>query len=231
MFHIYKYICTQSYVITQTDIMLCVQWQGEYIDAPVLENHYRQSEFAGHYMVSIMEMFRDKNSTDGGDYSSANPLQSQERGAKSMEVSKLDDSPNLQPNQSRTQSRYYTAVSVWADGVQNVVCLSLSDIEKINISMQFVKLKILLVRSFYRLGYRAKLTVGGSCVVLYLSLLFSLILGKSTDESTTVTGLFAIGTLCIFLSNMQYVFWLFTNNQVDMPTCMIYVTCTHLLIS
>ena len=44
---------------------------------------------------------------------------------------------------------------------------------------------------------------------------FGFVLGPSSDDYLSVLGMFAIGNLCIILTNMQYISFLFVNNQVS----------------
>lgn len=88
------------------------------------------------------------------------------------------------------------------------------DIRQLNIRVLLFKMRIILERSVFKLLNRKKLLIGSTVTIMYLSLIFCAIIGKSTDESTTVVALFAIGCLCVFLLNLPYVFWMFHNNQV-----------------
>lgn len=50
--------------------------------------------------------------------------------------------------------------------------------------------------------------------VVLLAVCFGFVLGPSSDDYLSVLGMFAIGNLCIILTNMQYISFLFLNNQV-----------------
>lgn len=115
---------------------------------------------------------------------------------------------------SNNTLKFHILCSNFFQGISIVISTSWNDIKHANIRMQCIKLKILASRSFYRLLYRRWMIAYSTFTILYLALIFGWILGVSTNDAQTVTGLIGIGTLCIILTNLQFVFWQFSNNQV-----------------
>jgi hypothetical protein len=102
----------------------------------------------------------------------------------------------------------------WCVGFSEVIQTSISDIIHADKRIQLLKLRILFLRSFFKLYERKSMIIFTSLTILYLALVFGWIVGKSTNDGTTVTGLIGIGTMCITLANLQYVFWIYASNQV-----------------
>jgi hypothetical protein len=88
------------------------------------------------------------------------------------------------------------------------------NLAEIDLYMQYRRASILLTRSFFVLIKRGKLMIGSTIVILFIACVFGIILGESTHEATSVCGVYAIGALLIILSNLQFVFFLYHNNEV-----------------
>jgi len=89
-----------------------------------------------------------------------------------------------------------------------------SDICAFRLSHQFRRAQILLSRAWFTLFRREKMVVGTCLSIVYLGSVFGYMLGEATNEGIEVASVFGMGNMCTLLSNIQFVYFLFNNNQV-----------------
>ena len=131
--------------------------------------------------------------------------------AKGPQISK-QASFDVESNDRRAASAFFitTNINALKDGVWN----ALINVRNVDFEMQARKAWILLERSWFTLVNREKLLLGSSLVLIFYGVLIGIILGESTNESGSVVGSFCIGSLMMILSNVQFVFFLYGNNEV-----------------
>ncbi|CAE7810365.1 unnamed protein product, partial [Symbiodinium microadriaticum] len=81
-----------------------------------------------------------------------------------------------------------------------------------NIPMQFVRMKILLVRAFFVLFKRQKTVVSTTILHILMACTFCVIVGETGPDVAVVTPVAAFGGLLLIMVGVQYVFFLFSNN-------------------
>ena len=108
---------------------------------------------------------------------------------------------------------HYLFFTLWIFFVE-AFKITLKNIREIDIYMQYRIAVLLVTRSYYVLIKRGKLVVGSTVVILFIACVFGIILGESTHEATSICAVFAMGSLLIILSNLQFVFFLYNNNEV-----------------
>lgn len=108
---------------------------------------------------------------------------------------------------------HYLIFTIWMFFVE-AFKITIKNIREIDIYMQYRIAILLVTRSYYVLIKRGKLMVGSTIVILYIACVFGIILGESTHEATSICAVFAMGSLLIILSNLQFVFFLYNNNEV-----------------
>jgi hypothetical protein len=111
---------------------------------------------------------------------------------------------------SKLQYLLYTISMFFIDALNTTV----KNIREVDLYMQYRRASILTTRAFFVLIKRGKLMIGSTIVIFFIACVFGVILGKSTHEGTSVCGVYAIGALLIILSNLQFVFFLYHNNEV-----------------
>lgn len=153
--------------------------------------------------------------------------ESKEFGRKSRDVRSntmtSEKSERLLSEDVNRKLRVSNMCANWWSGFMEVLSRSLIEIRSVNPYMLLMKARILFVRAWFRVRYRTSMVIVTTLTILYLALVFGWILGDSNDEGTTVTGLVGIGTMCITLANLQFVFFMHTNNQVIMKIDIRYV--------
>ena len=92
--------------------------------------------------------------------------------------------------------------------------LYIKEFKNVKFSLQLLKCKILFIRSYYVLAKREKMIISTCVLNIFLAILFGCIIGPSSDNYVAITALFGIGTMLLLLSNVQYLFWIFQNNEV-----------------
>lgn len=214
--------------------MLLCNIQGEYVDAPMLDNHYKGSRFSekvdelinGITFVSDSitsethnPVAQNSTSTNGRSRTGTSPELSTDEPltvstddsrvlSMSVAMSGVNDSirPASQANQkaNRTLLHLYVPImSAWKSFIS------------MSIIMQFVRMKIILVRSFFVLFKRYKMVLGTTVLHVLMACTFCIIIGETGPDIAVVTPVAAFGGLLLILSGVQYVFWLFANNKVS----------------
>ena len=106
---------------------------------------------------------------------------------------------------------------------------------KKSLSKNFFQSGILMRRAFRDLSQRYELIVGSCIVSLFFGLFFGWLMGNSTETSGiyNVTSLYAIGSMFILFTNVQFAFYLFNNNLVYMKehSRELYCLVPHWLMS
>jgi hypothetical protein len=107
---------------------------------------------------------------------------------------------------------YYSVAMLGTLGQEmSSLCHSLTQID---ILLMAYKSRVLWERNFKMFFKRERMIVQTTITVVGLALCFGFVLGPSKNDYLSVLGMFAIGNLCIILTNMQYIAFLFMNNQV-----------------
>lgn len=118
--------------------------------------------------------------------------------------------------QSSTHASSGSCMQCWI-GVQEAATSFhqwLVSLRSVNWHILFVKLQVILGRSWRVLLRREKLIIGSTMVVVYFALMFGAMLGKSTDDALAVASMFGMGNLVIILSNLPLIFFMYHNHQV-----------------
>ena len=107
-----------------------------------------------------------------------------------------------------------TIFSEYCHWISDSFSMYCNELKKVNFSLQLLKCKILLIRSYYVLVKREKMVIATCCLNIFLAVLFGIIIGPSSEDYVAITALFGIGTMLLLLSNVQFLFWIFQNNEV-----------------
>jgi hypothetical protein len=220
LFHHYPLTCSHSHSPSPPHS------QGEYIDAPALENHYlstnRHFSYAPPVDLNLVKIGDLKDPLLTSALSAhANGLAPRQRLLSDDEDPRrksssfvgsidVDEDENDATTVSKLQYLLYTISMFFIDAVTTTI----RNIREVDLYMQYRRASILTTRAFFVLLKRGKLITGSTIVILYIACVFGLILGKSTHEGISVCGVYAIGALLIILSNLQFVFFLYHNNEV-----------------
>lgn len=102
----------------------------------------------------------------------------------------------------------------WIHYVVDAFSALITNARQFNFELQTRKAIILISRAWQTLMKRGKLVWGSTCVALFFAFNFGWILGPSTDEAPSVSAVFAMGAVLLIMSNLQFVFFLFHNNEV-----------------
>jgi hypothetical protein len=195
--------------------------QGEYVDAPMLENHYKGSKYC-EKMDEIASSVGFVSDSLGSE--TINPVASNSRSQNessdtstiasrvhTMSVGRpsLAGDDSVRPASKSNQQCNRTVLQCWAPMASVVTSL-------LNMSpiMQFVRMKILLVRAFFILFKRFKMVIGTTIMHILMAVLFCVIVGETGPDLSVVTPVAAFGGLLLIMSGVQYVFFLFNNNKV-----------------
>jgi hypothetical protein len=129
--------------------------------------------------------------------------------AMSFDIGSEDGNPSAQ-NESKLKFFLYG----WVFYVLDALSTLFVNLKKFDFELQFRKGGILMSRAWRTLMKRGKLVWGSTFVALFFALNFGWILGPSTDEAPSVSAVFAMGAVLLIMSNLQFVFFLFHNNEV-----------------
>ena len=185
---------------------LIVNTKGENVNALSLENNYTSSK---------QYMYRS-NFTNFVEHAevmdiTANPMVN---GMGTFNTS-VDTDENKSNDKRPLSNKSRSDSSGTTNNFSNVMAPSfVKSICSPNMVLESKKMLILLERSFFVLFRRGKLVIGSSVVVILIALTFGFVVGKSTNESGTVTATCIFGTLLLIMSNLQLVFFLMKNNEV-----------------
>lgn len=102
----------------------------------------------------------------------------------------------------------------WIYYVADAFATLIANMKQFDFELQSRKSIILISRAFRTLAKRGKLVWGSTFVALFFAFNFGWILGPSTDEAPSVSAVFAMGAVLLIMSNLQFVFFLFHNNEV-----------------
>eukprot|EP00602_Paraphysomonas_sp_CaronLab_P005049 CAMPEP_0185030590 /NCGR_PEP_ID=MMETSP1103-20130426/17564_1 /TAXON_ID=36769 /ORGANISM="Paraphysomonas bandaiensis, Strain Caron Lab Isolate" /LENGTH=1294 /DNA_ID=CAMNT_0027565783 /DNA_START=13 /DNA_END=3894 /DNA_ORIENTATION=- len=209
--------------------------KGEYVDAPVLEHYYKESELCERYVPPDTSDLLASNFNSRGVQSFNNPLMaglpastgssinsSLESGSVRKDQRVNSDGSQGTPVSSFDIGREESTVCPKGGSSKMLMCAlfmesvsnAVQNVKNMDLSLESRKAGILLRRSWYTLMKRYKLVVGSTIVALFIAFNFGWILGESTDEASAVTAVFAMGALLLIISNVQFVFFLFHNNEV-----------------
>lgn len=116
------------------------------------------------------------------------------------------------------------------------VCFSLTQVD---VLLTVYKCKVLLSRNFDMFYHQERMLLQTTLVIVMLALCLGFIIGPSSNDYLSVLGMFALGNLCIILTNMQYISFLYMNNQVFLKehsrglytTGLNWATCDFALLS
>jgi hypothetical protein len=117
-------------------------------------------------------------------------------------------------SEAKTESKLKFFLYGWVYYVADAFATLLVNLKQFDFELQFRKSMILISRAFRTLAKRGKLVWGSTFVALFFAFNFGWILGPSTDEAPSVSAVFAMGAVLLIMSNLQFVFFLFHNNEV-----------------
>lgn len=180
--------------------------KGVYVDSPTLENFYKSTLLYTKYETEVTELYSGNAMQVSG-----NPMMKQ-GGDKATHRLSLEMGSEGKENLGINE-RLASETKPFNFLLSSLVH-TISAFHHFDLKLQVFKAKLLLLRSWKKLFQRKKLVLGSTAVIFFLAFLFGGLLGESTNESGTVTGMFGIGFMLVFLSNIQFAFWLFTNNQI-----------------
>ena len=153
-----------------------------------------------------------------------NPLQSNEHGAPNSSAISFDiGSEEMRTPSVSTDSRLRYFLYGWIHYLFDTFSTFFLNIKQFDFGLQQQKSYILISRAFVTLMKRGKLVWGSTFVALFFSLNFGWILGPSTDEAPSVSAVFAMGAVLLIMSNLQFVFFLFHNNEVIIQLFLIFL--------
>ena len=92
---------------------------------------------------------------------------------------------------------------------------ALSSFVNMSLPMQFVRMKILLVRAFFVLFKRYKTVLSTTVLHILMACFFCILVGDTGPDVAVVTPVAAFGGLLLIMVGVQYVFFLFSNNLVS----------------
>jgi hypothetical protein len=178
------------------------QSKGEYIDAPALEHHFKVSKRSD--SVGLDPTPESPNERV------ENPILSNDR-SRASGMSSFDIvSDDLNPAEVKFKFFFYGWIHYFVD----VIYTLYTNVTQFSFELQSRKAYILIDRAFWTLMKRGKLVVGSTCVALFFAFNFGWILGPSTDEAPSVSAVFAMGAVLLIMTNLQFAFFLFHNNEV-----------------
>jgi hypothetical protein len=136
-----------------------------------------------------------------------------------------EDGKNSTQNESKLKFFLYG----WVHYVIDTFSTLIVNLKQFDFELQFRKGSILMSRAWRTLMKRGKLVWGSTFVALFFAFNFGWILGPSTDEAPSVSAVFAMGAVLLIMSNLQFVFFLFHNNEVPASHFAIVSISPHLL--
>ena len=91
-----------------------------------------------------------------------------------------------------------------------------NSVKNMSISMQFVRMYILLERAFFTIMKREKMLIGTTVLHICMAISFCIVVGDAGPEANVVTPVAVFGCLMLILATLQYVFFLFNNHKVGL---------------
>jgi len=184
---------------------LIVNVKGEHVNSLGLENNYTSSKLYSH-QSNYTNFIEYEVSMDN----TTNPMFKGGMSTFNTET-EVDESRSSSSGKRSSGKRK-------SDAVNNFSQISspsfLKSVCSTDLMKEFRTLYLLCERSFFVLARRGKIVVGSTVVMVGIALIFGFIVGKSTNESGSVTAVFIMGTLLLIMSNLQLVFFLMKNNEV-----------------
>eukprot|EP00602_Paraphysomonas_sp_CaronLab_P009688 CAMPEP_0185022730 /NCGR_PEP_ID=MMETSP1103-20130426/5431_1 /TAXON_ID=36769 /ORGANISM="Paraphysomonas bandaiensis, Strain Caron Lab Isolate" /LENGTH=1307 /DNA_ID=CAMNT_0027554945 /DNA_START=376 /DNA_END=4299 /DNA_ORIENTATION=+ len=194
--------------------------KGVFVDTLTLASHYEQSHRDPVYSNALSPIVSLNNTMEEESESSEScgsasvghvkRLSTGSEGSASSASSKLPVSCDVMPEDESmfrkvrtSMSDAYVVVSEWIVGVRNA-----------DPSRQIHCGRVILQRSWKVLYKRDKLVIGTTLTSVFFACVFGFMLGPSTNEADAVACMFGIGSMCILLSNLQFVFFMFNNHKV-----------------
>jgi hypothetical protein len=95
------------------------------------------------------------------------------------------------------------------------LCHSLTQVDML---LVLYKAGVLWERNFKMFFNRREMIAQSTVTIIGLAVCLGFILGPSSNDYLSVISMFGLGNLCIILTNMQYIRFLFLNNQVSIRT-------------
>ena len=183
--------------------------QGEYIDAPALEHHYLENDRSDEFNLpgELLLLPRLDNNV--------NPMQAKSADGGVSSVVSFDIGSEDGGSNAQSESKLKFFLYGWIYYVADAFATLLVNMKQFDFELQFRKSGILISRAFRTLAKRGKLVWGSTFVALFFAFNFGWILGPSTDEAPSVSAVFAMGAVLLIMSNLQFVFFLFHNNEVS----------------
>lgn len=143
----------------------------------------------------------------------SNPMQTKSTDGAVTSVVSFDigaEDKSAAQRESKLQFFVYGWVHYLVDAFSTLV----RNARQFDFELQSRKGLILISRAWRTLMRRGKLVWGSTFVALFFAFNFGWILGPSTDEAPSVSAVFAMGAVLLIMSNLQFVFFLFHNNEV-----------------
>mmetsp|Transcript_20657 Transcript_20657/g.29655 ORF Transcript_20657/g.29655 Transcript_20657/m.29655 type:complete len:1397 (+) Transcript_20657:61-4251(+) len=208
--------------------------KGEYVDAPVLENFYKGSDHCERYEtlsraipflsnsigsevgnpVFAQQSVRTRKDSDGNvtmEGISEDVSSSTGNRLASLSVAQSVDEGS---NSRRPQSQAGRCFGGMFLGLYLPFMSFWNSVKNMSISMQFVRMYILLERAFFTIMKREKMLIGTTVLHICMAISFCIVVGDAGPEANVVTPVAVFGCLMLILATLQYVFFLFNNHKV-----------------
>ena len=207
-------------------LLICIYLlQGQVIDSPTLEHHFKGSMSYNPYASdsSPMHSTASASTTPGKlssvnssamEFSSDNPLRRGSEAESAMKSNVVSMDIDYNTTDHGSPRKFLAIVLMYVSWVISSTKQFYHELRHADYSMLYIRSQILMERSLYTLIKRHKMIAGTLAMHIFLAVNFGYILGPSGDESAAVTSLFGIGTMLLILTNVQLVFFMFKNNEV-----------------
>ena len=98
--------------------------------------------------------------------------------------------------------------------ISDLVKSTYKSFRKTDLRIVLLHSKVILSRSFFALLKREKLVIGSLALHLFFAFLFWYIMGDSSEDTNPVIGFFSVSGLILIVANVQFGYYLFSNNEV-----------------
>ena len=200
-------------------------FQGHNIESAFLETHYKGSDLFIAFENTISNKHKlstvlERDSSTATENSITRPLLGAPDmlydgglGKGSIDLEQQDDNGVVVefPSKQNITRNIIADYCIW---IRNSSNKYFEELKKTDFSMQALKCKIMFTRSFYVLAKREKMVFGTLLMHFFLAVNFGYIIGPSSDNYVAVTAMFGIGTMLLILTNVQFLFWIYQNNEV-----------------
>ena len=204
--------------------------KNEYIESSTLENYYFSTDLYNNLLARFKKlksylktMENTKNLTG---VTSMNPIiNSKNNGNDSFTNSEaesqthsasldLEYANQTEISRTRTITKIPSVFEITILLISNLFIWNASDLSNI-----IFKSSILLERASLNLFKRWELVTGSIVTYILLACLFGWIIGSGGDQVYNTSGFFAVGSLILLLTSIQYLYYLFKSNEVNDISC------------